>query len=293
MKKRKITALILALCLMTALLGGCAGKSFDMAATETVTSSAAPMAQAAGSVNYTADMKYEAAPEEVMMDDADGGWGETTTATSTTGASNNNFGGHKVIRNAYLDMESREFDTVMTYIQDTTAQLGGYVSACDIRGRKPEVYGEGGRYADISLRIPSQKLDSFLESVRGVATVTYESIGSEDITNQYFDSESRLEVCKTQYDRVLELLKKAENMEDIILLEQRLSELTYEMERLSGNLKHWDDLVDYSSVQIGLREVSVIHYSASDDGFGTRVSDGLRNTFSGIGVFYEDLAQGC
>lgn len=239
-----------------------------------------------------------AAPREAAMDSGGmavtGGWGnaDTEKAVAQNSAAQEESGesyGAKIIKNASISLETREFDAHTAYIRQRADDMGGYVSNSYTSGKKPESYSDSGRYASITVRIPQQRLESFLADARGIATVVSESMSGDDITTSYYDTESRLSVYTTQRDRVLALLSKAETMEDIIALESELSRITYEIESLTTSLRRWDNLVDYSTVTVDLREIAVFSTSASPDSFGTRISEGFAKTLSGLAVFFENL----
>ncbi len=223
--------------------------------------------------------------EEAIAENYDAGWTSVASAVDNAGG----YGGHKIIKNAGLGLETRNFDNDLAYIRQKAEEMGGYVSSSNISGRKPENYNDNGRYASLSLRIPEAKMEAFLEDARGVATVTYENTGGQDITASYFDTESRLNVYTTQRERILKLLESAENMEEIIALETELSRLTYEIESLTTQLKRWDDLVNYATISIDIKELAPASPVASDDSMGTRISEGLQQTMAGMSVFFENL----
>ena len=83
----------------------------------------------------------------------------------------------------------------------------------------------------------------------------YPSIYEEDVTNQYFDTERRLEGYQTQYDRILALMDKAETVDELISIESELNRIYYQIESLTGSLQSWDARVNYSTVYYNLEEV--------------------------------------
>ncbi len=286
MKKRWFAALLIAVLLIGA---GCAAAPNGSSTAMEAPAMPAPAAQAP---EFAADSgsKDKAAAEERGWSSGSGSvaGGETATADQTAPAQQN-YGGHKIIKTAGLGLETREFENDLNYIKQKVVDMGGYVASSYVSGRKPENYNDPGRYASVSLRIPQERMEAFLVEARGVATVTFENSGGEDITSSYFDTESRLKIYETQRTRILGLLEKAETMEDIISLETELSRLTYEIENLTTQLKRWDDLVDFATVNIDITEIPPAMAVASDDSIGTRISEGFNNTLSGLAVFFENL----
>ncbi len=80
------------------------------------------------------------------------------------------------------------------------------------------------------------------------------SSSAENITEEYYDTDSRLKTAQIKLERLQELLSKADNMADIITIESAISDTEYEIESLSGTLRHYDALVDYATVSLTLSE---------------------------------------
>ena len=286
MKKRWF-ALFLCAVLLFGAVAGCAARS------ESPVASSAPAAPAmpAPAEKPAADSGYTGASQESDKS----GWSNGSGSASAGGATSDNatapeYGGHKIIKTASMGLETREFDSDLAYIKQKVTDMGGYVATSYISGRKPESYSDPGRYASLSLRIPQERMDTFLADARGIATVTYENSGGEDITASYFDTQSRLEIYTIQRDHIKALLENPNTpLEDRILVEQELFRLTYEIENLTTQLKRWDDLISYATISIELNEIPPAVAVASNDDFGTRINEGLRNTLSGLSVFFENL----
>ena len=105
------------------------------------------------------------------------------------------------------------------------------------------------------MRVPAEQFADFCAQVGTLCHVTWQDDSAENISEQYYDTQSRLETAQIKLARLQELLKKAENMEDIITIESAISETEYEIERLSGTMRHYDALVDYATVTLELSEV--------------------------------------
>jgi hypothetical protein len=225
------------------------------------------------------------------------GWSSDTVTQGTTQENGEtpqqDYGGHKVIKTAVMEIETKNFDGDLEHIQQKAEEMGGYVASMSVSGTKPENYGDGGRRAELTLRVPQNDLDSFMEDTRGLSDVIYENLDTEDITNSYMDTQSRLKIYQTQYDRLLELLEKAEKMEDIITLENELTRVTYEIESLTSSLEQWDDLVDFSTVTVTLYERSVFSsVTGSGESMGSRMKEGLLNSLNDIARFFENFLVG-
>lgn len=162
--------------------------------------------------------------------------------------------GRKLIRTFDMTIETKEFDAVLSCIQEKVSALGGYMENSSLDSGSV-YYSNYNRYAHMTARIPSDQIDGFLENVKETANVTSISQSTEDITLHYVDTESRKTALETERDRLLELLEKAGTVEEIITIESRLSDVRYELESYTSQLRTLDNQVDYSTVSIQIHEV--------------------------------------
>ena len=194
----------------------------------------------------------------------------------------------KLIRNVDLEIQTKTFDEVLEKIQTRVQQLGGYIEQSSLDGGS--VYNSSyNRYAYMTVRIPSDQLDGFIENVKENANVTYISESTEDITLKYVDTESRKNALETEQSRLLELLEKAETVEDIITIESRLSEVRYQLESYTSQLRTYDNQVDYSKVSININEVDR-ETKTEPKSFWEKVTEKFGNSVYGIGRDAENLA---
>ena len=77
----------------------------------------------------------------------------------------------------------------------------------------------------------------------------------DDVSEAYYDQESRLTTQRTKLERLQELLRQAQDMEDIITIESAISETELEIEFLTGSLRKYDSQINYSTITLSLREV--------------------------------------
>lgn len=200
-----------------------------------------------------------------------------------------NFGGHKIILTYELSIETDRFDEDLEFIMQQVEAFGGYAQSSSVSGRKPVTYRDNGRYANLSLRIPSDKVGEFVNSAKGVGTLLSSNDYAQDISAQYFDRETRLNVLRVQLERLKSILVETDNLADIIELEKEIARVTIEIEELTSELRRWDNLVDYATVSIYLDELSPVEGPADELTVGERISRGFTSTLTGVGVFFENL----
>lgn len=198
--------------------------------------------------------------------------------------------GRKVIKSGQIDLETKEFDKTVNTIISKTNFIGGYVESSDVSGRGINEEGELlNRRARFSLRIPEKKFEGFMTDINTLGSVTNSITGGDDITSQYFDTEAHLKSLSIQEERLLEILKKAEKVEDIIELEKELARIRYEIESLTGTLKKWDNLVSYSTLEVSVYEVhEVTEVREKSRTLSNRMGDGFKDS---VGVVI-DMIKG-
>ena len=246
------------------------GGTYEMAVAETA--AAAPMYEEAA-------YEYDAAESGAMMN---GGMSSEVQNPSPN---------RKLIKNVYMELETKEFDKVTAAISRRVTELGGYIESSSISN--PNSYNEyvGRRNMSMSARIPCDRLDEFVQNVESEGNITYKDENVTDITLQYTDTESRKKSLLTEQERLNELMKKAETVEDIIVIESRLSEVRYQLESIESQLRTYDNQVDYSTVNININEV-VDYTPVKETSVWERISEGFKASLISVGNFFENLFVG-
>lgn len=190
--------------------------------------------------------------------------------------------GRKLIRTVELEVETREFEQMMSSLETQIQELGGYVESMDTYNGSSYSGYSSSRSARLKVRIPEEKLDGFLKTMADIGNIVRRYDNVEDVTLSYVDMESRRNTLRTEQSRLLEFLDKAENIEEIITIEQRLSEVRYQLESMESQLRTIDNLVDYSTVEISLSEVRELT-PVEEPGVWKRISEGFGESLLAIG----------
>ncbi len=138
--------------------------------------------------------------------------------------------------------------------------------------------------------MPAEKYDQFLSSTGELGYVTSKNESSEDVGERYYDTEARLKTQRTKQERLLALLEKAETMEDIITLENALSDVEYQIEQYSSELNRYDALVGFSTFNIYLNEVGRVTQEVGETAsLGQRMAAGFQASVRGLGEGLQNL----
>lgn len=164
----------------------------------------------------------------------------------------------KVIKRASLTVETTGYDDTLNGIANLSETMGGYIENSDLMGKGYGNTNFQSRRAHFTIRIPKKNFDEFLNKISTISNILQKQVNGEDITSKYIDTEARLKTLNVREERVLELLKKATKLEDVLQLEKELSNIRYEIENLTGSLKKMDNLVELTTVNIEVIEVSQI-----------------------------------
>ena len=280
-KTRRIWALVTAMVLLAALsLSACGSKSYNTAAMGETTAAAAYVMDAEEGQTDAAFLG-----ENLNTLKAESGSGLSPSSDIGSPADT----GRKLIRDVNMSVEARDFDGVLSQITDKVRELGGYVESSDVSGISVNSYGGSQqRYADIRARIPADRLDRFVETVESAGNVTSKQEQVTDVTLQYSDVQSRKKSMEIEQERLWALLEKAESLDAVVALEARLSEIRYELESYTSQLRLYDNQVDYSTVSINMREVKDLTPTAPDS-IGTRIQKGFNRSLNNLGEAGTDL----
>lgn len=280
-KTRRIGTLVTAVVLLAALaLSACGSKSYNRTAmAETAAAAASVMDAEEGQIEMVS------LGENLTSLKAESGSGLSPSSDIGSLADT----GRKLIRDVDMSVEARDFDGVLSQITDKVRELGGYVESSDVSGVSVNSYGGSQqRYADIRARIPADRLDRFVETVESAGNVTSKQEQVTDVTLQYTDVQSRKKSLEIEQERLWALLEKADSLDAVVALEARLSEIRYELESYTSQLRLYDNQVDYSTVSIHMREVKDLT-PISPDSIGTRIQKGFNRSLNNLGEAGTDL----
>ena len=281
---KKFVSLLLAL-LMLLTLCACG---------ESKSASGAPRADYEANSYFLA--KEEAAmPAEEPMADYDSAYGLSSTAAQMApgGSDAPSQRPGKIIYSSNVQVETTDFEGTLAKLDQMVADFGGWVESSSVSGSNYADRSRGSvsrRSASFTLRIPSERFQELMTSLSDLGNVPYSHIYSENVTAQYYDVQARLTAYTAQEQRLLEMMELAETVEDIIILEDRLTEVRYQIESLQSTLNNWDRQVSFSSVYLDISEVQ--EYSPEPQvqpSYGERLSRALKSGWKDFADFCQDL----
>lgn len=191
----------------------------------------------------------------------------------------------KIIVTGNLNAETLEFDNVISNLEANVNKYGGYIQNSSISTNMDD-----RRYYNACIRIPAESYNDFLSTTKADVNVTYYSENTDDITDTYTDLEARINSLKEEEKKVLEFYDQATNLEELMSIENRLTDIRYEIDSLQTRIKNYDLLVNYSTLNISIVETKV--YTKTNDNFFSKLGLNFVNGWSNFINVIEDIVLG-
>lgn len=257
---KKLICVLLTLTLLLGLTAcGDSAKNTSMVAMEEAAE--APMAMAAG-----ADMALK---------------------TNSTGSTASVPQGRKWIITVDMHVETDDLEVLQEALSGKIEGMEGYIEDQSVYNGS-NYASHRYRNANLTVRIPADRIDSFTEEVSGISNVVSNNLRREDVTLNYVATESKVTALKTEETRLLELLAKAETMADLLEVEARLSDVRYELESYTTQLRTLDNQIDYATIYLYIEEVQE-YTPVEDPTLWERITEGFADSLEGVGESLQDL----
>lgn len=156
----------------------------------------------------------------------------------------------KLVRNAQVELEVIKFDEAVQKITGFAGEEKGYIATSS-----SERQANGKLRGEVVAKVLPDRLDAFLLKLRGIGEVKNQTLGTEDVTKQYFDTDSRLKNARVMEQRLVELMKtNTSKVADLLQVEKELGRVREQIEQMQGELKYMDAQVAFATVTITLAE---------------------------------------
>ena len=156
----------------------------------------------------------------------------------------------KLVRNATVELEIVAFDDAVQKITAFANEERGYVATTNSQKQ-----ANGKLRGQVIVKVLPENLDRFLQKIRGLGELKNQTLGTEDVTRAYFDTDARLKNARVMEERLIEMLKtKTGKVSDLLQVEKELSRVREDIEKMQGELKYLDSQVQFATVTISLAE---------------------------------------
>lgn len=154
----------------------------------------------------------------------------------------------KIVKNGSLSLLVKKAEETATQIKKVAREAGGFVQNSNIYEVEKGVKG-----GVVSIRVPADKFREAMGEIKELAVeVKKEEENTRDVTERYLDIEARLENRRAEEEQYQQIMKQAEEVEDVLNVASRLSDVRGEIERLEAQLDYLEGEVDMSTITVNL-----------------------------------------
>jgi hypothetical protein len=192
-----------------------------------------------------------------MRASSDGGGDGSARSVETDGQSGESnpiaqVRNRQLIYTATVELEVEDYDRARSDLTAAARQRGGFVS--NANERRHTAAGGNFTTGTVTYRVPADEFDAFLATVNETGTVVAAQQNTEDVTEQVVDLNARLRTLRAQRDRLRELYQQANDTEEVLAVEERLSEVQTQIERAEARKMSLERQVALSTVTVEIRE---------------------------------------
>ncbi len=202
------------------------------------------------------------------------------------------FADEKLIYNVSMSIQTKDFKGALSVLNQKLKACGGFIQY------EKQTDNASGWYYDyyektrgtlteyIVVRIPTEKLNSFLDDISGLGKVLSRDMDVKNVTSSYNDVETRIAVLEKKEQSYIEMMGQAKSIDEMLSIDKYLTDVQEELACLKNQISNWDTDVAYSTVTLTISEV--LDYTTTEqDSFWTRLVETLRES----GEFFLDALE--
>ena len=221
---------------------------------------------------YMSENTRSAGVESYSLSAANGGVEETAES--------------KIIRTVSLSLGSGTFDQDLETLQTLCTDAGGWVSYSSVSGDE----AQASRRASLTLRIPQEQLETFLQGAGSLGRVISQTETAQDVTATYQDTAARLATQQAKMERLQALMSETATLSELLELESAIADTQYTLDSLQSQLNQTDDQLAYATVDVSLREESSADAVTTRElSLGERLLAGLKTGWDTFWSFCKDM----
>ena len=183
-----------------------------------------------------------------------------------------------VIRNGSISLRVDDVRKTARQITEMVIKGGGYVGSTKTNG----VAGEHPT-VDMTIRVLSSGFDDAMMTLEDMGILLDQSSNTDDVTAQIVDLGARVKTLTAKEDTFREMLRSSRNTNDIISLQERLTQVRTEIERMEAQRKSLSQLASLSTISVHLTQNATIPVVAKDPNWFGQTFASASSSFMGIG----------
>lgn len=202
--------------------------------------------------DYAVEESAVAAPRMMMAKSASSNIASETANFSSADFQNQNSSSsnpnssetfeRKLIKNGDLTLQVENLDNTEQKIETWCKSYDGYISSSN----------RNERSLNFTIKIPSQKFDSAMEEAGNFGILKSKNISTRDVTEQFYDLQTRLSTKKVLQSNLQNYLRQATNLTDILKIEKELNNVTSDLESMQGQMRRLSNQIEFSTINIYL-----------------------------------------
>lgn len=197
----------------------------------------------------------------------------------------------KIVKTYRLELEALDYAKASALIISAAESVGGYVAESNERSTSLSSSSGNTRYASYTIRVPADKADEYLEAIQTECNVLRSSLTTEDVTDSYYGYKAQLESLLLQEERLTAMLEKADSLDYLLTLEDKLTQVRSQINTINSKLQLMEKSVDYSYVYITLSEVHQYQPTA-EISYWQRVGNAFTGAFETFGTVISSVFIG-
>ncbi|MBV8858637.1 MAG: DUF4349 domain-containing protein [Acidobacteria bacterium] len=160
----------------------------------------------------------------------------------------------KIIRNATLTLEVEKPAQAMQRVASIAESRGGFVVTSDSRQQTGSKGERAYEIITVEMRVPAAQFDATLADIRAAGgSVTAQKITGKDVTEEYIDLEARLRTQRALEDQLMQIMKRADAVDDAIKVQSELTKVRTEIEQVEGRRRFLENQASLSTITVTLQ----------------------------------------
>lgn len=181
-----------------------------------------------------------------------------------------------IIKTGSMDIQVDDYSKAMPAISALVKSNNGYVQS------ENESTDNWAKRNQITIRVPANNFEKLMNSIGGIArNVLSRNVNTDDVTQEYFDTEARKKSQQAAADRYIELLKQAKNVEEVMAVQSRIDMIQEEIDAKEGRMRYLRDQVGYSTITLSVSQ-NYDYKPTEGPGFGSRMGNAFGNGWQGF-----------
>jgi hypothetical protein len=193
----------------------------------------------------------------------------------------------KLIKNAELHLLVDDYNSVVEALKSKASAFEGYITNETVN----VIDARGSKRGYLEVKVPQLRFAEFFAGVQDLGKLKNSHIYTQDVTEEYIDVESRLNVMRTKEERLLDILTQSGELSDVLAVENELANTRSQLESLEGRLRYLSNQTEFSTFNLTIEQVVASTTQVSTGGLqgvGLRAKEAfikaINNIFVGVGI---------